>query len=246
MGGVTITSNSALTLTNGHLTLNADSAVNITKVQDIAPVAVHLKEVNHIDPVTVDAFHVSEIKNIDPITIAKFNVTTLPMVNMTVRQLPAVDMNIRKLPPISVGMHQDFFVPSAYTLRARFLGIEFFRFHLDGETTIVPRDKHRREQERANNRSFPVPAAAGNPAIPSRCVETSTTCGPLPEPVAHRFSRGIDRAAEPRMEAYQAGGPAAALNRESVGDALSFGPPETSYTLPDNHAYSESCVMSGG
>lgn len=158
-----------------HVDIDNIAPVRISKVQNIAPVAAHIKEVNHIDPISVEALNVSEVRNIEPIKIEKFNVTNLPTVNMALRQLPPVDMNIRKLPPLSVGTHQDFHVPSDYTVSGRILGIEFFRIHLDGCTNIIPRERFRQEQERTPSRSFPVPAAAGNPAIPSVCRETSAS-----------------------------------------------------------------------
>ena len=49
------------------------------------------------------------------------------------------------------------------------LGIELIRLHLNGKTSIVPKERARREQARSDNKSFPTPSAAGNPAIPSHC-----------------------------------------------------------------------------
>lgn len=149
---------------------NVDPLV-ISEVRHIAPAAVHIKELNHIDPISIESLRVNEVRNLDPIRIEKFNVTNLPTVNLSLRQLPAVDMNIRRIPPVSIGLHQDFCLPSTYTLRARLLGIEFLRLHLDGHTVLSPRDKVRREQHRTSDRSFPEVAVAGNPAIPSRMEE---------------------------------------------------------------------------
>lgn len=148
--------------------------IDIDKVQNIAPVAAHIKEVNHIDPISVESLHVSEVRNIEPINIEKFNVTNLPMVNMSLQQLPPVDLNIRKLPPVSVGLYQDFQVPSDYTVSGRLLGIEFFRIRIDGYTKIVPKERFRQEQEKTGSRSFAVPSASGNPSIPSIRKEIST------------------------------------------------------------------------
>ena len=149
---------------------NIDPLV-VSEVRHIAPAAVHIKELNHIDPISIESLRVNEVRNVDPIRVEKFNVTNLPTVNLSLRQLPAVDMNIRRIPPVSVGLHQDFCLPSTYTLRARLLGVEFLRLHLDGHTVLSPRDKVRREQHRTPSRSFPEVAVAGNPAIPSRLKE---------------------------------------------------------------------------
>jgi hypothetical protein len=148
----------------------------IDALQNIAPIAAHIKEVNHIDPLSVESLFVSQVRNIEPLNIARFNVTNLPLVNLALRQIPAVDLNVRRLPAISVGLHQVFDLPSNYTVRARFLGFEVFRLQLSGCTRIEPRERYRREQERADNRSFPTVAAAGNPAIPSIRMEKSSTC----------------------------------------------------------------------
>lgn len=139
----------------------------VRKLQNIAPIAAHIKEVNHIDPLTVEAVNVTQVRNIEPFQITKFNVTNLPLVNMYLRQLPPVDFNIRRLPALSIGTHQVFEMPSDYTLRARVLGFEVLRVNLTGHTRIAPAERFRREQERVPERSYPVVATAGNPAIPS-------------------------------------------------------------------------------
>lgn len=177
---ITITDDSVIRLKeDSHIEIDEGSKIQvqgtrdhpffIQELQNIAPIAAHIKELNHIDPITVEELHLNEIKNIEPIRIEKFNVTNLPQVNMALRQLPPVNLNIRRLPALSVGTHQDFHMPSHYTVRARVLGIEFFRIHLDGSTRISPRERYRREQGRSHSRSFPVPETAGNPAIPSKC-----------------------------------------------------------------------------
>jgi len=153
--------------------------VEIEKVQHIAPVAAHIKEINNIDPLSVDAFNVSQVKNIDPLRVQQFNVTDLPQVNISLRQLPAVDMNVRRLPPLSLGVHQDFQIPSNYMVRMQWLGFELIRVAVTGQTSVIPRDKFRREQARTHNRSFPEPAAAGNPAIPSHRREVSVSSHPV-------------------------------------------------------------------
>ena len=149
--------------------------VEIDRIQRIAPVATHIKEINNIDPVSVDVFNVTEVRNIEPLRVQEFNITNLPNVNISLRQLPPVEMNIRRLPPVSVGFHQDIHVPSNYVVRMQLLGFEFLRVALDGQSHLLPRERFRREQERTHDRSFPEPAVAGNSAIPSHCVETGVT-----------------------------------------------------------------------
>jgi hypothetical protein len=151
--------------------------VEIEHVRHISPVAVHLKEINNIDPVSVDAFNVTEVRNIEPLRVQEFNVTNLPNVNISLRQLPSVEMNVRRLPPVSVGLHQNFHIPSNYLVRMQFLGFELFRVALHGQSDLIPCDKNRREQARTHDRSFPETAAAGNPAIPSHCREVGATPG---------------------------------------------------------------------
>jgi hypothetical protein len=188
-----------ITIYDGQLTIKKDSQIliedgstievkgtdahpfYIQKVQNIAPVAVHIKEVNNIDPISVESLYVSQVRNIEPLRIDKLNVTSLPMVNMALRQIPPVNLSIRDLPAISVGTHQVFDLPSDYVVRARLLGFEVLRVHLSGSTRIAPSERFRREQERADNRSFPTVATAGNPAIPSIRKEKDATCtGAMP------------------------------------------------------------------
>jgi hypothetical protein len=145
--------------------------VEIDRIQRIAPLAAHIKEINNIDPLSVDAFNVTEVRNIEPLRIREFNITNLPNVNIALRQLPPVEVNLRRLPPVSVGLHQDFHIPSNYLVRMQFLGFELFRVALNGQSTVVPREKFRREQSHVHDRSYPLPATAGNPAIPSHCRE---------------------------------------------------------------------------
>lgn len=210
--------------------------INIDRVQHIAPVAAHIKEVNHIDPISIDALYVSQVRNIEPIAIERFNVTNLPMVNMSLRQLPPVDLNVRRVPPVSIGTHQDFSIPSNYTVRARFLGIEFLRIHLDGHTTILPKERYRREQAQTHNRSFPEPATAGNPAIPSVCRETGTQVH-SPPPVIHPLqSRYIPHAG---LSTHSRIGGGIRTRRATPGVAGIFSRPEKrssiSYGLPRIH-----------
>lgn len=145
----------------------------VKEVQAIAPAAVHIKELNHIDPLSIESLRVSEVRNLDPIRVEKFNVTNLPTVNLSIRQLPAADLNIRRLPPVSIGFHQDLCLPSTYTVRAKVLGFEVFRVHLDGHTAVKPVAQFRREQARVPSQSFPDVAVAGNPGIPSTLQQVS-------------------------------------------------------------------------
>jgi len=160
--------------------------LTIAKIQHIAPAAVHIKELNHIDPISVESLRIDEVRNVDPIRVERFDVTNLPTVNLSLRQLPSVDMNIRRLPPVSVGLHQDLSLPSNYTVRARLLGIEFLRVNIDGRTELTPIARARREQSRSHQRSFPEVAVAGNPAIPSQHIETCAET----VPPAHRHVAG--------------------------------------------------------
>jgi hypothetical protein len=170
---IDIVEGSILTIRDdSELAIRDDSAITvkgIDRVQNIAPIAAHIKEVNHIDPISVEALFVSQVRNIEPIAIEKLNVTNLPELNMSLRQLPPVELDIRKLPAISVGTHQCFDLPSNYTLRAQFLGIEVLRLELAGNTRVLPRERYRREQARTPNASVATVATAGNPAIPSSC-----------------------------------------------------------------------------
>jgi hypothetical protein len=170
---------------DSHIRIDDDSVIEtrgssrypfyIRELQNIAPIAAHIKEVNHIDPISVDSLHVSEVRNIEPINISRFNVTNLPMMNMSLRKLPPVNLNIRELPAVSLGTHQVFEVPSDYLVRARFLGFEVLRLRLRGRTEIAPRDRYRREQSQSDNRSYAEVATAGNPAIPSTLEKRGDT-----------------------------------------------------------------------
>jgi len=196
MGDVTITSDSSLRIEeNSHILLDDGSTVEvkgtksnpfyIQELQNIGPIAAHIKELNHIDPLSVESLFVTQVRNVEPLKIEKFNVTNLPLVNMALRQLPPVELSVKRLPAVSIGTHQVFELPSHYTVRARFLGFEILRVQLCGRTRIAPTEIFRREQEVTANRSFPVPVTAGNPAIPSRLTETNpgyTGCAPCGPP----------------------------------------------------------------
>jgi hypothetical protein len=270
MGDVKLTPDPKILLkSDSQLTLKDGSMLqikSIDKVKDIDPVAVHLKEVNHIDPISIDSLHVSEVKNIDPIEITRFNVTNLPMVNVSLQKLPAVDFNVKSLPPVSVGTHQNFCIPSDYTLRARVLGIELVRLHLNGKTSIIPKERARREQARSDNRSFPETSVAGNPAIPSHCESSSDgSCNPRPQPIADNpqlqrpqtelpqayitpTTHELNYTTSGNVVAKPNVAPNAHTNTATAKHALSFGAPRAAFQLPDQPAdqnFSEHRVMSG-
>jgi hypothetical protein len=211
--GIQITDNSQLEIVEGsHILIDKGSTVEITgnkqeplyinALQNIGPIAAHIKEVNHIDPLSVESLFVSQVRNIEPLHIAKFNVTNLPLVNLALRQIPAVELNVGRLPAVSLGTHQVFDLPSNYMVRAQFLGFELFRIQLSGRTRIEPQERFRREQERADNRSFPAVATAGNPAIPSIRLEKEATytapCAGRPRDGGLRVGHGLYHGAPPR------------------------------------------------
>ncbi len=155
-----------------------DKIRKIEKIEKIAPAAIHVKELNHIDPISVESLRIDQVRNLDPVRVERLNVTHVPTVNLAMSRMPAMDVNVRRIPPVAIGLHQDFCLPSEYTVHARFLGIEFLRFNIHGQTMLKPQDRVRREQVRSHERSYAEVAAVGNPAIPvtrtERCVESTT------------------------------------------------------------------------
>jgi hypothetical protein len=167
---------------DSHIKIDDGSTIEVKGTKDhpffLQPVAVHLKELNQIDPIAIESLFVSEVRNVEPLQIEKLNVTNLPLMNMALRQLPPIEMNVRHLPPVSIGLHQILEMPSNYVLRAQVLGFELFRINLSGRTRIAPTERFRQEQDRADNRSFPTVTTAGNPAIPSiQSVKSVTYSG---------------------------------------------------------------------
>ena len=156
----------------------------IQKVEKIAPAAVHIKELNHIDPLTVESLRVDCVRNLDPLNVDSLNVTHLPMVNLSMARMPTMDLNVRRMPPLAVGLHQAFELPSRYTIHTRLLGFEIMRLDIHGSSRLVPRERARREQAHNHERSFPDVAAVGNPAIPNRCRETCAETVVTPAPQA--------------------------------------------------------------
>lgn len=163
------------------------TGVEPIRIGQIAPAALHIKELNHIDPISVDSLRIDQVRNVDPVRIERFDVTYLPTVNITMSRMPSMDVVIGRMPPLAVGVDQDFCVPSRYTIHARLLGIEVMRFELHGQSVIAPRHRVHRERSRTHERSFPDVAAVGNPGIPTRRMETA-------EAMAHHaHSRGSTR-----------------------------------------------------
>jgi hypothetical protein len=158
-------------LTVNPLTVNP---LTIADVQKVAPIGVHIKELNQIAPLLVESLRVDHVRHIDPLRIERLNITQLPSVNLSLSQLPPLDLNVRHVPPVAIALQQQLELMSSYTMRARLLGLDLMRMEIQGKTKVVPHDCARREQSRSHERSFPDVAAAGNPAIPSRAIETCT------------------------------------------------------------------------
>ena len=114
------------------------------------------------------------MRHVDPLQIDQLNITSLPTVNLTMSQLPALDINVRRVPPVAVALHQQFEMCS--------------RLHDDGAhsrpAADAPRSRaappsHRRTAPGASNPGAMSAASRmlpplGNPAIPSRAIETCT------------------------------------------------------------------------
>jgi hypothetical protein len=179
--------------------------LTIADIQHAAPIAVHLKELNQIAPLFVESLRVDHVRHIDPLRIDRLNITQFPSLNLALSSLPSLDINVRRVPPIAVALQQQLNLNSSYTMVARVLGFPLMRMEIAGTTQVTPRDCARREQSRSHERSFPEVAAAGNPAIPSRNIETCTRsvtrCAPaqqqaLQRPLragAPRFHYSLDR-----------------------------------------------------
>ena len=60
----------------------------------IRPMAVHLKELNQVAPLSVESLRVDHVRHVDPLQIDQLNITSLPTVNLTMSQLPALDINV--------------------------------------------------------------------------------------------------------------------------------------------------------
>jgi hypothetical protein len=148
--------------------------LTVADVQKVAPIGVHIKELNQIAPLLVESLRVDHVRHVDPLQIERLDITRLPTVNITLSQLPGLDLNVRRVPPVAISIQQRFEMRSDYAITARLLGIPLLRMALTGRTSVTPHDCARREQSRNHERSFPDVAPAGNPAIPNRAIETST------------------------------------------------------------------------
>ena len=187
MGDVNVTDLPAIRTDPSANTIGIDEVTNIEplRIAKIAPAAVHVKELNHIDPLTVESLQVDAVRNIDPVKVDKFDVTSLPTVNLTIGEAPELDLNLREIPPFAIGLHQDFVLPSEYFIRARLLGFEFLRVHVTGRTVMHARDQVPREVSSSHERSYREVAAVGNPAIPVSCREEHAEAVVYHRPARH-------------------------------------------------------------
>lgn len=220
--------------------------VTIASIQKIAPAAVHIKELNHIDPLLIESLRIDQVRNIDPVRVDRFNVTHLPTVNLSLSQLPALDLNVRRVPPVAIGVQQDFDLPSRYTVHTRLLGIEVLRLEVHGRTMMIPKDRFRREQSKTPERSFPEVAAVGNPAIPNKRIEKCV------EAVTRAVSAGCFPPAVPRTQARQRPPryrDAQVQHAPRARATLSIGAPRFQYSIaggPGGAGSSDSGVSFGG
>ena len=199
--------------------------LTIADVQKVAPIGVHIKELNQIAPLLVESLRVDHVRHIDPLNIERLNITHLPSVNLSLSQLPPLDLNVRRVPPVAISLQQQLELTSSYTMRARLLGLDVMRMEIEGKTKVVPRDCARREQSRSHERSFPDVAAAGNPAIPTRAIETCMRAITRSAPPQHRKAkRHALNAGAPHFSysLHRTAGIAAAVPPSS-GSAVSFG-----------------------
>lgn len=242
-----------ITVTNSPLDIRIEDTVTIepltiARIQHIAPAAIHVKELNHVDPLSIESLKIDEVRNIDPVRVDRFNVTHLPTVNLSVGRLPELNLNVGRVPPVAIAIHQCFDLPSSYMVRTRLLGIEVMRTEINGRTSVIPRDMARREQAHTRDRSFPTVAAAGNPAIPSTLIETCAEavnrvvptgsprpCAPPPAPVPSSRHAGPGHGRPSPRPA-------------SAPDTLAAGTPRFQFNLsgPSAAPLSESGVSFGG
>jgi hypothetical protein len=210
-----------------NLTINPLTVkpLTIADVQKVAPIGVHIKELNQIAPILVESLRVDHVRHIDPLNIDRLNITHLPSVNLNLSQLPTLDLNVRRVPPVAISLQQVFDMTSHYMLQARLFGLNVVQMELQGRTKVVPRDCARREQSRTHERSFPDVAAAGNPAIPSHMIETSTqavTRGVPSRP--RRDNHHPLSAGSPRFQYSLGGAPGSPLSAAPATDsAVRFG-----------------------
>ena len=227
------------------LEISKFEGVEALRIGQIAPVAVHIRELNHIDPISVESLRIDEVQNIEPLRIERLDVTGVPPLNLSVRQIPAVDLNVRRVPPVSLGLHQDFVLPSNYTVHAKVLGVELVRLQIHGRTNLTPRDRVRRESAQTHERSFPEVASVGNPAIPVNQEEVSAE---VVRAKGHRTRRP-----PPRKRSQM--GPGKAAGRSEPRRArrsprsklapLNAGSPHFQFAVPKTAPVSDASVSSG-
>jgi hypothetical protein len=211
MGDVDVTNLPLVGFDPANNDIGIDEVKNIEplRIAKIAPAAVHVKELNHIDPLTIESLRIDEVKHIDPVKVDRFDVTSLPTVNLSLSEAPELDLKLRQIPPFAIGLHQDFVLPSEYFIRARFLGLEFLRVHVTGRTVMRARDQVRREVSSSHERSYREVAAVGNPAIPVTCREdyAEAAVHDLPLPRAPSRRRVERRHTSSGSSGMRVGGP---------------------------------------
>src|SRR6516162_1458539 len=104
----------------------------------VKPIAVHLKELNQVAPLTVDSLRVDQVRHVDPLRIDQLNITNLPTVSLAMSQLPALGVTVQRVPPVAVALQQRFEMCSDYAMTARILGLPLIRLSLSGRTPITP------------------------------------------------------------------------------------------------------------
>lgn len=190
------------------LRISQVTGIEPLRVSHLAPAAVHIKELNHIDPISVESLRVDEVRNVEALRVERLDVTRLPTVNLSVRDVPTIELNVQRVPPVAIGIHQQFCLPSNYTVHAQLLGVEFLRLQIHGRTLLAPQDPVPREQSRSHERSFADVAAVGNPAIPVQCKEEKAVAFPAHGPPQgcrhpHPQPQGCGQAhAHPQSQGY--------------------------------------------
>jgi hypothetical protein len=211
MGDVDVTNLPLVGFDSANNEIGIDEVKNIEplRIAKIAPAAVHVKELNHVDPLTIESLRIDEVKNIDPVKVDHFDVTHLPTVNLSIGEAPELDLNLRQIPPFAIGLHQDFVLPSEYLIRARLLGFEFLRIQVTGRTVMHARDQVRREVSSSHERSYREVAAVGNPAIPVTRREEYAEAVTHDPPVSQARARPRveHRHPRPRPSGMRVGGP---------------------------------------
>ena len=202
--------------------------ITIADVEKIAPAAVHIKELNNIDPLLIESLLINRVHNIDPVQIEKFNITHVPTVNLSLSRAPVVDLNVKRVPPVAIAVQQCFDLASRYTIHARLLGFEVARLEMHGETKVIPRDRYRREQAHVHERSFADVAPAGNPGIPVRVSETCSFAQVTP---ACPPRAAVPKASHPGSAAPAVAPAQRARARPQVGPQLRVGSPQAGYSI---------------